>query len=141
MFNYLLYRVFIYFHARGGEKAVGRTVNFLVLLEGSLIVPLFILLNNLEKKWETIFSTDSHLKYYVGIPLFELLILLHSAILKKKLQGVSLAWLKNRYNKEKYSLPIGVIFAAPLFFIFIFPMAFNGQGSLQFIESFLFEMP
>jgi hypothetical protein len=137
MFNYLTYRVFRYFDNKEREKAVARTINFLVMLEGSLIVPIFMLLTQLEQKGGHLFSDDNKLKYIIGIPLFELIILIHSTIIKKKLQGKQLSLIKEKYHKEHYFLPVWGIFAVPFFFVFIFPIAFNGTMSFQYIEKIL----
>ena len=137
MFNYLTYRVFRYFDNKGSEKAIARTINFLVVLEGSLIVPIFVTLAYWEQLGRDMFSDDNKVKCFIGIALFELIILIHSTIIKRKLQGKQLSLLKEKYHKEKYSLPVWVIFAVPIFFVFIFPLVLNGDVSFQFIERIL----
>ena len=129
MFNYLVYRVFDYFQGKENDKAIARTVNFLVFLEGSLVVPFFMILNNIEQHSGHLFTDDNRIEYFIGIPLFELIILAHSIIIKKRLQGLRLGIMKSKYAKAKYRLPLWVIFVAPIFFIFIFPVVFNGSAS------------
>lgn len=139
MFNYLAYKVFDYFQKEGNDKAVSKAINFLLLLEGSLIVPIFMLINNIEQHSGHLFAGDNKLKYFIIIPLFELLVLLHSTVLKKKLQGIQLSALRNKYEQQRFQLPLWIIFALPILFIFVFPVVFNGSVSIQFIERVLFE--
>ena len=129
MFNYLIYRVFRHFHRNENKKAISRTVNFLVLLEGSLVVPLFMFINVLVKHGTHGFLGENKLMFFIGIPLAELAILAHSSMIKKSLSGEKFKHSRNRYQKGKYHLPIGVIFALPILFIFVFPVALNGSLS------------
>lgn len=135
MFNYLTYRIFDFFYKDNNEKAVSKTVNFIVLLEGSLIVPIFMLINALGSQGSSNFGGNSKLIYLIGIPLAEILILLHSTIVKRKLTFEHLDNLDDKYYRKKHKLPMLFILAAPLFFIFVIPVALSGVVSFHFIEN------
>ena len=137
MFNYIAYRVFEHFHNKESETAVSKTINFLALFQGTLIVPIFMSVNLIMKIDPQIFGNDTRIKYYIGIPLAAILIIVNTIFFKKKLKGEQLSVLKNKYHKESYLLPTWVIFAAPVIFVFILPIAYgamNGTISFPFLE-------
>ena len=128
-FNYIAYRVFEYFNRKDEALAVSRTIDFLALFQGALIIPLFIIVNLFTKINPQVFGVDNRIKYYIGIPLAVFLILLNSFLYKKKLKGDSLQQLKEKYHKDRYKLNIWFIFLAPVIFVLILPIlygVFNG---------------
>jgi len=137
MFNYIGYRVYEHFQKKDSETAVSKTINFLSLFQGTLIVPVFMAINLFTKIDPQIFGVDNRIKYYIGIPLAAVLILINSLFFKKKLIGNQLSELKKKHHKERYILPIWVIFIAPVFFVFVLPIAYgalNGTISFPFLE-------
>jgi hypothetical protein len=137
MFDYIGYRVFEYFNKKDKAFTVLNTINFLVVLQGSLIVPLFIFVNLFMRIDPQVFGENNRMKYYIGIPLYIILIAINSYIFKKKLKGEGLKKLKEKYHKERYSLSIWWIFLSPIFFLFIIPIilgAINGTLHFPFLE-------
>lgn len=137
MFDYIGYRVFEYFNKKDETFAVSRTINFLALLQGSLIVPLFMIVNLFTRIDPQIFGENHRIKYYIGIPLTIVLIAINSYIFKNKLKGERLKALQEMYQKESYFFSVWWIFLAPVFFVFIFPIIYgtiNGTIHFPFIE-------
>lgn len=133
MINYIGYRVFEYFNKKDKTLAVSRTINFLALLQGSLIVPLFIVFNLFNRTDSQVFCANNQIKYYIGIPLALLLIAINNFIFKKKLKGEGLKLLQEKYHKETYFFSIWWIFVMPILFIFIFPIIYGAMnGTIQF---------
>src|SRR5690554_6409758 len=140
MFKAIGYRVYEYFEKKERETAVSNTINFLSLLQGTLIVPVLMAINLFIKIDPQILGVDSRIKYYIGIPLAVLLIFVNTILFKKNLKGEALNNLKIRYEKERYLLPIWVIFSAPVVFVFVFPIVYgviNGTISFPFLENLL----
>lgn len=138
LFNYTLYRVFDYFEKHDEKTAISKTINFMALLQGTLIVPLFILIDAFIEVEPKVFGNDNRIKYIIGIPLAIILIAINNFILEKKLRGDSLNGLRVRYYKEKYSINVWLIFLLPVFFVFVCPIlfgVFNGSISFPFLEN------
>lgn len=134
MFNYIAYRAYEYFRGKDVELAVSRTINFLALFQGSLIIPLFILINLITDVDPKIFGDSPRIKYFVGIPIAIILIVLNSQLFKKKLEGKKLREMEHKYHKEKYRLPIWAIFLSPVFFVFICPILYGlANGSIHIV--------
>jgi len=125
MFNYLTYRIYNFFYKDSNEKAVSKTINFLVLLEGSLVIPIFMLINMLQSKGALSIGEYSNFIYIVGIPVAEILILIHSVYVKRRLTWKRMDLLDDKYFKKKYRLPMFFIFMVPVVFVFIIPMALS----------------
>lgn len=109
--------------------ARSRAISFLSLFQGSLIIPLFILINLLANIDLKVFGEDPRMKYYIGIPIAVGLIILNNQLFKKKLEGEKLIELEAKYHKEEYILPIWLIFLTPALFVFLCPVLyglFNG---------------
>ena len=137
MFDYIGYRVFEYFNKKDKGFAVLNTINFLALLQGTSIVPLFIVINLFTRIDPQVFGENNKMKYYIGIPFYIILITLNSYIFKKKLKGERLKALQNKYHRERYPFSIWWIFLAPIFFVFIIPIiygALNGTIHFPFLE-------
>jgi hypothetical protein len=137
IFDYIAFRVFEYFIQKDEALAISRTINFLVLFQCSLIVPLFIIVHMFTQIDPQIFGVDNRIKYYIGIPLALILIALNTFFYKNKLTGESLKNLLNKYHKEKYSLSIWIIFLSPVVFVFFCPIiygAINGTLHFPFLE-------
>lgn len=125
LFNYIVFRVFLYFNNKDSELAMTRTINFMALFEGSLLVPLFLIFNGLTKVYTTPDNPNTRIKYYIGIPLSIVLILANSKLIKKKLTNENLEKLKRKYSKNESQISIWIIFLSPIFFVFITPMIYG----------------
>ena len=125
MFNYIAYRVYEYFKGKDNELALTRTINFLALFQGTLIIPLFILINIIIDIDPQKFGENPRIKYFIGIPLAFILIMLNNQLFKRKLEGEKLKEMENKYHKKKYKLPIWMIFISPVLFVFICPMLYG----------------
>jgi hypothetical protein len=137
MFDYVAYRVFEYFSKKDESFAVSRTINFLALFQGTLIVPLFMVVNLFTQIDPQIFGVNNRIKYYIGIPLAIILGVMNSYNFKKKLKGEGLMALQKKYRKENLSFSVWWIFLAPIFFVFIFPLIYgtlNGTIHFPFLE-------
>ncbi len=138
MTNTLIFRVFGFFWERNNDKALTRTLNFLVLFEGSLVVPLFMLINILSIN---VFHNQPYEEnawlYLVGIPIAEFLILFHSTIVKKKMQRTKVREMLANYCKPRYRMPIWLILVLPFIFIFVVPIAINEDIASHIIKYFL----
>lgn len=137
MLDWILYRVFEYFGEKDSSMANSNTVNFMVLLQASLIVPIFIFINLITEIEPQFLNEDSRSKYYIGVPLAIILIVLNSYWIKKKLKADKLNDLRNRFQKKKYKIPIWIILLSPVFFAFVCPIIYgmcNGTLSLPFLE-------
>ena len=126
LFDYLIYRLFIYFNSKDSEHAVSNTINFMIILEASLIVPLFIILNAIT----TIKIENSNMKYYIGIPIAVILFIINTKFIKSKLQNEGL---KNKFSENKNWIPIWLIFIIPIIFVFVIPIIYGAlNGTLRF---------
>jgi len=137
MFDYIGYRVFEYFNKKDEAFAASRTINFLALLQGSLIVPLFMIVNLFTRIDPQIFGENNRIKYYIGIPLAIILIAINSYVFKNKLKGERLKTMQEKYHKESYLFSVWWIFLAPVFFVLILPIiygAINGTIHFPFLE-------
>jgi len=137
MFNYIVYRVFEYFNKKENATAMSKTINFLALFQGTLIVPVFMSINLFTKIDPQIFGENTRIKYYIGIPLAAVLIIVNTIFFKRKLKGEQLKVLEDKYHKERYILPTWIIFATPIIFVFILPIIYgvlNGTISFPFLE-------
>lgn len=133
MFDYIVYRIFEYFNRKDKTLAVLRTINFIALLQGTFLVPLFIVVNIFTRINPQIFGADNRVKYYVGIPIAIILLAINNYIYKKKLKGEGLQRLRRKYHKENYTFSVWWIFLAPVFFVFIIPMIYGAiNGTIHF---------
>jgi len=117
--------------------AISNTINFIVLLQASLLVPIFLIFNLFVKLDPQIVGIDNRIKYYIGVPLAIALIILNSYLLKGKLKGEKLTILRSKFHKEKYKVPIWIIFSIPVLFVFVCPIIYgilNGTLSFPFLE-------
>ncbi len=133
MFNWIIYRVFEYFNKKDAPMAISNTVNFMVLFQASLIVPLVLIINLFAKPNFQILGVDERIKYYIGVPLAIILIIINSYWIKKKLNGNKLNLLQNKFKKGKSKLAIWIIFSMPVFFVFVCPIIYGIiNGTLHF---------
>jgi uncharacterized sodium:solute symporter family permease YidK len=133
LFNYIVFRVFLYFNNKDSELAMANTINFMALFEGSLLVPLFLIFNGITKVYTTPDNPNARMKYYIGIPLAIILIIANTKLLKRKLTNVSLEKLKMKYSKNEKQISIWFIFLTPIFFVFITSMIYGAlNGTLRF---------
>jgi amino acid permease len=137
MFDWVIYRTFEHFNKKDVSMAISNTVNFMVLLQASLLVPLMLIINSLAKVEPQMLGVNNRIKYYIGVPLAIILIILNSYWIKRKLKSEKLNDLRNKFQKEKYKVPIWVIFSIPVLFVFICPIIYgmiNGTLSFPFLE-------
>ncbi|HHV00133.1 MAG TPA: hypothetical protein GXX76_09810 [Bacteroidales bacterium] len=136
MFDWVIYRTFEHFNKRDASMAISNTVNFMVLLQASLLVPLILIINLFTKVEPQMLGVDNRIKYYIGVPLAIILIILNSYWIKRKLKSEKLNDLRSKFQKEKYKVPIWVIFSIPVLFVFICPIIYgmiNGTLSFPFL--------
>lgn len=133
-FDYIVFRIFEYFNRRNDGLVVMNSIFFLGLFEASLLVPLFLIINSfIHFDPQNYFGVDNRIKYYIGIPLGLFLIIINCIFYIKKLKGEKLQELYQKYHKEKYKIPLWVIFASPVFFVFICPIIYGAlNGTLHF---------
>ncbi len=138
MLNWLSYRIFEYYSKKNKSSAMSDTVNFMTLILGASIVPIVIIINLfIEFNPKAILGDNKNMKFYIGIPLAVVLLIINSYYLKRRLKGDGLAELKIKYHREKYRIPIWIIFSIPVFFVFICPIIYgiiNGTLSFPFLE-------
>lgn len=139
MFDWVIYRTFEHFNKKDASVAILNTVNFMGLLQASLLVPLMLIINLFTKvDPQMLVGVDNNIKYYIGVPLAIILFILNSYWIKRKLKSEQkLNDLRNKFQKEKYKVPIWVIFSIPVLFVFICPIIFgmiNGTLSFPFLE-------
>ena len=136
MFDWVIYRTFEHFNKRDASMAISNTVNFMVLLQASLLVPFILIINLFTKVEPQMLGVDNRIKYYIGVPLAIILIILNSYWIKRKLKSEKLNDLRSKFQKEKYKVPIWVIFSIPILFVFICPIIYgmiNGTLSFPFL--------
>ena len=131
MFDWVIYRTFEHFNKRDASMAISNTVNFMVLLQASLLVPLILIINLFTKVEPQMLGVDNRIKYYIGVPLAIILIILNSYWIKRKLKSEKLNDLRSKFQKEKYKVPIWVIFSIPVLFVFICPIIYGMINGTQ----------
>ena len=137
MFSWIVYRVFEYFDKKNKLMAISNTVNFMALLQASLLIPLFLILNLFIKLDPQMLGVNNNIKYYTGIPLAIILMILNSYWIKRRVKGENLIILKNKFQKERYKISVWLIFLTPVLFVFICPIIYgmlNGTLSFPFLE-------
>lgn len=133
MFNYIAYRIYEYFHEKENKTAIPKTINFLALFQGTLIVPIFIAINLVFRIPIHLLGEDSRIVYYIGIPFAVILMVVNTVYFKEKLKGERLKTLKDKYQKEKYLIPTWVIIATPVIFVFVIPIFYGVlNGTISF---------
>lgn len=133
LFDYIAFRVFEYYNNKQNLFAKDNTVNFIVILQGTMLVPLFLIIRLFIEFDPQVFGNDHRVKYYIGIPLGLILLYFNGRIYKKKLNDIGLEKLHQKFYQKKYKLPIWTIFVMPVIFIFICPILYGAiTGSLRF---------
>lgn len=133
IFDYIVFRVFEYFQQKKDSIAILKSINFLVLFQASLLMLIFLIINSFfHFDPQRLFGIDDNIKYYIGVPLAVFLIILNNILYRKKLKGVKLKELYDKYHKEKYKIPIWVIFSSPVFFGVFCPIIYGAlNGTLH----------
>lgn len=137
IFDYIGYRVFEYFNRKDETHSLSRTISFLSILQITLLVPLFLIINSVTKIDLQEIGDYNRFKYYLGIAFACALILFNTYFFRKKFKGENLKILQDKYYKEHYPFSIWWIFLAPIFFIFIIPIIYgvlNGSIHFPFLE-------
>lgn len=134
MFNYIVYRVFEFFKKKNSDMALINSINFLSIFQLSLLVPIFLLLRLFVDFDIRIFGDNNNIKFYVGIPLALLIMIINTIFFRKKLKDVDVyTKIYKKYYKEKYILPIWLIFILPILLVFVTPIIFGMiNGTLRF---------
>ncbi|MHC1732687.1 MAG: hypothetical protein AB9888_11770 [Bacteroidales bacterium] len=132
-FEYIIYIVFDYFDRKDSKLARTHTINFLVLLEASAVVPLFIIFNLIFRISDSLKNPNDNLKYYIGIPLALGLMILNSIVLKHKLTRDKLQDFKSKIAIKNKKL-VWLIFITPIIFVFVIPIIYGAlNGTLKII--------
>jgi len=111
------------------------TINFMALLEGSLIVPLFIIFNGITHFYSSPENPNLRMKYYIGIPLAIILIIGNAFYFNRKISKNGIEKLKIKFSSKENLIPIWIIFIAPIIFVFVLPIIYGWiNGTLRFIN-------
>lgn len=135
--DYIGYRVFEYFESKDKALAKIRTINFIALLQGSFLVPIFMVIKFISQYDSTQIIENQNWKYYFGIPVAIILMTLNTYYFRKRLNTDGIKFLRARYHQKKHSFSVWWIFLAPIFFTFILPMviaSLNGTLHFPFFE-------
>lgn len=135
MMNYIAFRVFDFFDKKDNKQSANRTIAFLAILEMSCIMPLFIIFNLFVKINFAKISSIDGVEYYFAFPVALIFMLINKLWFKNKFKGESLTRLKAKYQREKYTLSIWLIFIIPIIFIFILPIIYGAlNGTLRIVS-------
>jgi len=137
IFDYIGYRVFEYFNKKDETHSLSRTISFISILQITLLVPLFLVINSVTKIDLQEIGDYNRFKYYIGIALAIVLIMLNTYFFHKKFKGENFKILQDKYHRKHYPFSIWWIFLAPIFFVFIIPIiygALNGTIHFPFLE-------
>ncbi len=135
MINYIAYRVFEFFDKKDNKQSTSRAIAFLAILEMSFIIPLFIIFNFFFKVNFDKISSINGVEYYFAFPVTIIFMLINNLFFKNKFKGESLTRLKAKYHKEKYVLPIWIIFLIPIICMFIIPIIYGAlNGTLRVVS-------
>ncbi|WP_189360731.1 hypothetical protein [Algibacter mikhailovii] len=131
--DYLIYRVFGYFDKKNPSKAKSNTINFISIFEGTVLVPIFLIFNGITKIYSTPENPNPSMKYYIGIPLAILLLILNTKYIKIKLKNNGIDLLNSRFKNTLNWIPIWLIFSSPIIFVFVCPIIYGAiNGTLSF---------
>ena len=131
MVNYIVFRVYEFFSRKTLDQAMNKTISFISLLQISLLVPMFIPFMKMSFFLEN--KLDGRSKYIFAIIVGLTLVFLNRIWIKKKLSGNRLKEIERKYKKEKYTLPIWMIFILPVLFVFGTPIIYGAiNGTLSF---------
>jgi hypothetical protein len=97
LINDIIFKTYLYFHKKDKSLAITRTLGFITLLEASLIVPLFAIINGISSIYKTPAEPNSKMKYYIGIPLYLILTFLNNRLIKSKLKELNIPKLYDDY--------------------------------------------
>lgn len=132
IFDYIVFRVYEYFVRKKREDALSKSIQFLIYFQISSLIPIFLPVKLIMKIDLHKYVDWNNHKFLIAIPITSLLILLNNRY-KKKLEGGKLKVLQEKYHKEKYKLPLWVIFFSPIFFLLICPILYGAlNGTLRF---------
>ena len=110
MFDWVIYRTFEHFNKRDASMAISNTVNFMVLLQASLLVPLILIINLFTKVEPQMLGLDNRIEYYIGVPLAIILIILNSYWIKRKLKSEKLNDLEQNFKEKNTKCQFGLSF-------------------------------
>ena len=129
----IIFKTYFYFHKKDKSLAITRTLGFITLLEASLMVPLFAIINGISLIYKTPAEPDSKMKYYIGIPLYLILTFLNNRFIKSKLKELDIPKLYDDYLVDGRIKNIWLIFILPIIFVFLTPITHGSiNGTLRF---------
>lgn len=123
--DYLAYRVFQFFIKKNIQLAKSNTINFMILFEISIVIPIFFLLNGIFHFYNTPENPELRLNYYTAIPIAIILYFANSYYFKQKLVYDEPNELHNRYKDKCQFIPIWLIFISPIIFVFLTPIIYG----------------
>ncbi len=133
LINDIIFKTYLYFHKKDKSLAITRTLGFITLLEASLIVPLFAIINGISSIYKTPAEPNSKIKYYIGIPLYLILTFLNNRLIKSKLKELNIPKLYDDYLVDGRIKYIWLIFILPIIFVFLTPIIYGSiNGTLRF---------
>lgn len=124
MINYIAYRVFVHFDRSDKSLSRFKTIGFVTLFQISTVVPIFLLVNMFKRIELQLLIEEVAFKLSIGVMLF-LLMAVNGLLFTRKLKGVKLVAMREKYHRDRYIIPIWVIFTAPVFFVFICPIVYG----------------
>lgn len=132
MIDYIIFKTYTFFKKRDEKLAKERTINFLVVFVTSLIYVLFFIVNGIFKFHKTPTTTNPHLKYYIGIPMYVIMYLLFRKYISKMIDIKGLSSLETRF-KDNNAIPIWLIFSLPVILFILTPIIYGLiNGTLNF---------
>jgi len=135
LIDYIFYRVFQYFDKKNPSMTKSNSVNFMVLFEASLIVPIFMIFNGIFHFFSSPENPNLRMKYFIGIPLAVILIIGNTFYFKRKLTKTGIEKLRTKFYGKENLIPIWIIFIAPIIFVFVLPILYGWiNGSLRIIN-------
>ena len=133
MIDYLLFRIFHFFNKKDPQLASERTANFMAILLGSLVVPIFIIFNLISGRDLIPKTSSKDIKYLIGIPLALILMFFCNRLVKGRLTNIRLDELRNLYDRPNQKISIWLIFFIPIFNMFIVPIIYGLlNGTIRF---------
>ena len=129
---YLVFRVHEYFHKRNPIRSDQNTIMFMSIFTGSLFLPVLFYIRSFVLYPENPNSSIYGLRRIFGLIAAIVLYFINNLFIRKKLQGEQLQILKGKFYKEKYVIPIWLIFIFPVLLCFGPPIVYVLiNGTLQ----------
>ncbi len=137
MIDYLLFRIYDYFYKKKPSEAYENTINFLVILIASLLVPFLMILILIIGFDFLPPISNKNIKYLIGVPMAVILLFICNRVVRRRITNDRISLLRRHYYKDQYFISIWVIFMIPVFNVFVLPIIYgllNGTLRFPFLE-------